>query len=417
MQFEERVIKAVELLWVTQDKDLAEEAKELLKAAAREGNADANYFLARCYAGPSYINKAYGFQEDIKMAEQYLEKSLELGSTIGMIGARRFEQFRPYKGTLIYPPYNSNREIWDAIIELSRQEVNAVTLFCKYLVGNAYYYGDIVEMVGFPEDEIDEETKKAFMLEAARNYEECLRQGGTFAAGNLIQIYESGEVLPKDSLKVIKYKEMAADLNVGKYQVDVGDYYLDSDVDKAEDYYIRAEKNKIALGFSRRMKLYSFGGKRPRDLIKAVEIANAGLELEPEHPGLHNYLGEIYFYGGDGIEVDYYKAIRHFEQAYVKNNWCADLLGICCLRGWGTDINFERAKSLFLEKPSSRLCLLGLGEIYCFGLGVNQDIAKGMDYLDKKSSEEASVDMKSYFKKSLLGKWKQVKDYQPFSYK
>lgn len=417
MQFDERVVKAVEILWITQNKEQGNDAKELLKEAAREGNKEANYFLARCYAGPSYINKAFGFEEDDKMAHQYLEKSLELGSPIGMMGARRFGEFRPYKGTFIYPPYNSNREVWDAVIEISKEETNAITMFCKYMLGNAYYYGDVVELSEYPKEELDEKAVVAFMLEAVKYYEECLREGGGFVSGNLIQIFESGDYLPKDPARVLKYKEMAANLNVGKYMVDVGDAYLDTDVDKAEKYYEKAAEHGFALGYSRRMRLYSFGGKRERNLKLAVELAQKGLELEPEHPGLHNYLGEIYFYGGDGIDVDYFRAVEHFEKAYTRNNWCADLLGMCNLRGWGMDVNYERARSLFLEKPSLRLSLLGLGEIYCFGLGVNQDIAKGMEYVDKKSTEPAAVDIKSYFKKSLLGKWKQIKDYNGFSYK
>lgn len=418
MQFDERVIKAVEILWITQNRAKSNEARELLKEAARDGNAEANFFLARCYAGPSYVNKAYEFPEDDTLAGQYLEKSLELGSPLGMVGARRFSGFRPYKGSYIYPPYTSNREVWEAIKAVANQDTNSVTVFCKYMIGNAYYYGDVIELSEFPEEQVDETAVVAFLLEAARFYEECLREGGGFASGNLIHIYESGEYIPKDPAKVLKYKEMAANLNVGKYMVDVGDYYLETDVDKAEHYFAKAAENGFALGYSRRMRLYSFNGKRPRNLKKAVEIGMEGLAMDPEHPGLHNYLGEIYFHGGDGIDVDYQRAVEHFEKAYTRNNWCVDLLGICNLRGWGTPVNYERARSLFLEKPSLRLSLLGLGEIYCFGLGVHQDIAKGMEYLDKKLVEDTADEMKKYFKKSIFGgKWKQIEDYKGFNYK
>lgn len=418
MQFDERVVKAVETLWITQKKEEANEAREQLKEAAREGNAEANYFLARCYAGPSFVNKAYGFDADDKMAYQYLEKSMELGSPLGMMGARWFSDFRPYKGSYVYPPYNSDREIWDAIIDIGNEQINSVTIFCKYMIGNAYYYGDVVELSEFPAEQVEEETVKAFMLEAANYYEDCLRAGGGFAAGNLINIFENGNYIPKDPARVMKYKEMAADLNVGKYMIDVGDAYLETDVDKAEGYYTKAGELGYALGFSKKMKLYTFGGKRETDIKKAMEIGEKGLEIDPEQPGIHNYLGEIYFRGGEGVEVDYYKAVEYFERAYTRNNWCADLLGTCNLRGWGTEVNYERARSLFLEKPSAKLSLLGLGEIYCFGLGVNQDIAKGMEYLDKKSADMEAEEMKSYFKKGLFGgKWKQIKDYKGFNYK
>lgn len=59
------------------------------------------------------------------------------------------------------------------------------------------------------------------------------------------------------------------------------------------------------------------------------------------------------------------------------------MLGTCYLKGWGTSIDYEAARNEFLVYPAEELSAIGLGEIYCFGLGVKQNIRTGMEYLDK----------------------------------
>ena len=51
MTFDERVSKAIDIIYVNKEFNRAQEALELLQSAADEGDADAYYFLVRCYAG------------------------------------------------------------------------------------------------------------------------------------------------------------------------------------------------------------------------------------------------------------------------------------------------------------------------------------------------------------------------------
>ena len=62
----------------------------------------------------------------------------------------------------------------------------------------------------------------------------------------------------------------------------------------------------------------------------------------------------------------------------------------------------EAIRAALLEE----LCIIGLGEIYAYGLGVPQDIKRGMEYWNKLPQDERVLEHKQNFKKTLFG-WKQ----------
>ena len=84
------------------------------------------------------------------------------------------------------------------------------------------------------------------------------------------------------------------------------------------------------------------------------------------------------------------------------------MLGHCYLKGLGTEVNYQAAFEQFSVNDRKELCALGLGEMYCFGLGVKQNIFKGMDYLSLYPKHPRVAEIKSHFKRTLFG-WKQIK--------
>lgn len=150
-----------------------------------------------------------------------------------------------------------------------------------------------------------------------------------------------------------------------------------------------------------------YDGAFPMDLKKAVSLLMEGFGKDPDNTGLTNNLGYIYYRGGEGVERDYEKAVKYFEMSIKRNDWCSDMLGTCYLNGFGTSKDYVKAKELFLKYPGEELSAIGLGKIYCYGLGTKQDIKKGMEYLDKFSENKEGQEIKSHFKKSLFG-WKQI---------
>lgn len=403
-QLNEKVEQAVKILWGKVDPEKGAEAKKWLEEAVEEGDGDACFYLARCYFGKCFINPAFGFEENDPKGEAILEKGLERGSAIAMFGARRVGGFKPARNTFVYPPYNSDKEIWDAV----EQKAETGSAFCKLMLANAYYFGDVIEMKGIPENEIDANMVQGFMLEAAYLYEQCLDKGLAFGANNLVQIFKKGEYgIPQDMEKVHEIEQKAADLNIADFETAVGIRYLDTDVNKAEEYLLRGAKHGDSYAYLKLLRFYSYGGHGTQDLRKAMSYGKKGLEMDPDQVGFCNYLGEIYYYGGDGMEPDYARAVEHFERVISENNWSAGMLGTCYLKGLGTAKDVKKAYEMFQKRDEDELCDIGLGEIYCYGLNGEQNIKAGMQYLNKYPNNERAQEIKSHFKKTLFG-WKQI---------
>ena len=82
------------------------------------------------------------------------------------------------------------------------------------------------------------------------------------------------------------------------------------------------------------------------------------------------------------------------------------MLGICYLFGHGCQKDPQRALMLFQEVDySTDLLNYGLGTIYSEGLGVPQDIKKGVEYFQKCKNYAPAQEAMLKFKKTLFGKW------------
>lgn len=401
--FDERVTFAVNALWVhvvSKENGLA--AKKKLEEAVADGDADACFFLGRCYLGPQFVNPLFGFEEDEARGKEYFQMSLERGSAIGMFATRRLAGFKPRTGSFVNPPYTSVKEIWDAVEDLA----NHGDLFCKYMLANAYYYGDVVELLKIPLS--SQADVRSLMEKAIELYEECIQGGMGIAIGNLIQIITSGDYgIPVQKERANQLRQIGADLKIGRYELQVAEACEKTDPAKAEEYFARAAEHGEVQGYYKLGRLYTFEGTKPRDLSLAKHYFEQALKLNPQAIGAMNRLGEIYFYGGEGVAPDYAKAAAYFMQTITSVDWCSDMLGTCYLKGWGVEKNYVKAKELFSIYPGECLSAIGLGEIYAYGLGVPVDVKKAMTYWDKFPQHPRVLENKSKFKKTLFG-WKQI---------
>ena len=190
---DERVEQAIYILWVNFEYKRANEAKALLEQAANEGVADAYYFLARLYAGSCYVDSHFKFEEDMDKCHEYLNLSIENGSAIGMFAARRFGYFYPRGGKMICEPYHSTQEIWDAVCCLAENG----EIFSQYLLANAYYYGDVIELLnidvsGFTEEQMNAQIR-VWLEKACVMYEDLIAKGLMMGVYNYIDIITSGD--------------------------------------------------------------------------------------------------------------------------------------------------------------------------------------------------------------------------------
>lgn len=403
--FDERVEFAVQNLWVIPNVEKSREARRMLEEAAAEGDGDACFFLARCYFGECFVDPRFGFEDDDAKGERWLQKGLERGSAVTMFGAMRVGGFKPDKGTFVYPPYGSLKEVWDEV----EQKAIAGQVFCKYMIANAYYYGDVINFLGMDSKEVKLADVVEFQTRAVSMYEGIIAAGSVLGISNLINIITSGDFgMPKNERRAKELQHIGAERGVAQFECMEGRNLEEAgNIEKAVEMYERAMEHNDSDACYRMGMLYTYNGKLPLDLRKAIECFSRGIELNEDATGCHNRLGEIYFYGGQDIEPDYAKAVGLFLKVRADNNWSADMLGTCYLKGWGVAQDYGAARKEFEVKPASCLCALGLGEIYAYGRGVKKDIKKAMGYWNLFPEHPRVIEYKSHFKKTLFG-WSEV---------
>ena len=82
------------------------------------------------------------------------------------------------------------------------------------------------------------------------------------------------------------------------------------------------------------------------------------------------------------------------------------MLGVCYLLGYGCTQNIQYGRQL-LERSAQSACRnFGLGMMYAEGLGVSENIAKGVEYLKAAGEYPPAKEALTHYKKSLFGVWR-----------
>ncbi len=105
---------------------------------------------------------------------------------------------------------------------------------------------------------------------------------------------------------------------------------------------------------------------------------------------------------------DYAKAFQLLSYAYNKGSkWGVFYLGKCYFYGLGTPQDYSRALQ-FLDEVDWNYWEADYlqGMIYARGLGVAEDIPKGVAYLQKAGNHQEAKEELLHYKKTLFGKWK-----------
>lgn len=401
---DERVEYAIEQLQLNPIQGDGQKAKAMLEEAANEDNGDACFFLGRCYLGECFVHPRFGFEENYDKGHEYFNKSIALGSAIGMFGTRRLSDFKPIGGSYIHAPYSSNKEVWDAVKDLAEKG----QVFCQYMLGNAYYYGDCIEMLEVPREKVNSALILAYQTKAIELFQKSIDNGLTMAIPNLLDIITSGDYgVPKDEKRANKLIKQGADLCHPYCECEYAQTLEAKNLSEAVRYYESSIEHGGTYAYYYLGKLYAPGGKLPQDTRKAISYFEKGIETETNWCGCMNQLGKLYFYGAEDLAPDYEKAFALFSEVREENDWCSDMMGHCYLKGLGTQVDYVAAREEFSIYSHKELSAIGLGEIYCYGLGVKQDIGQGMNYLSLFSSNPRVKEIKSHFKRTLFG-WKQL---------
>lgn len=365
--FDERVEFAIQNIWINPHSGKREESLAALRDAANLGDGDAFYFLGRCYLGKSFADPVLGLPDDRKFAFECFDKSLELESAVGMFATMHIEGYEPSQGTFIHPPYKSKREIWDKVYGMAM----AGEIFCQFLVANAYFYCDVADFLGITPESVGGEEMylrrvREWAAAAVGLYEGCVERGLGIAIPNLIDILSSGKHgVPIMKKRADKYKQIGADMGIGVCERMVGnDYRDDKRFEEAVAMYERAASHGDGYAYYCLGKLFTFKGALRMDLKRAADYFEKGIAAYPNDKGLCNLLGEIRFRGGQGLACDFPKAFALLDNAYRNGStWGSDMLGMCYLKGLGTEVDLEMARWMFELNPKKRFAVWGLEEL------------------------------------------------------
>lgn len=365
--FDERVEFAINNIWLNPHSGKREEALAQLRSAANIGDGDAFYFLGRCYLGKNFADPALGLPDDRQFAFECFDQSLKFESAVGMFATMHIEGYAPPDKTFIHPPYKSKREIWDKVYGMAMEG----EVFCRFLVANAYYYCNAADFLDItPESLGSDEAYRGMVREWAAAaiglYEDCISKGLGIAIPNLIDILSSGKNgVPLMKKRAEHYKKIGAAMGIGAYERMIGNEYRKSGMfNEALGMYERAVSHGDNYAYYYLGKLFTFRGALGVDLKKAVCCLEKGIAEYPDDKGFCNLLGEIYFRGGQGLACDFPKAFSLLYNAYKKGStWGSDMLGMCYLKGLGTDVDIDEAKRMFATAPEKRYAVWGMKEM------------------------------------------------------
>ena len=210
--FSDVVDKAIEDLYYCCDNDKAKAAADALLSAAKDGDGDACYFLSRCFSGSCYSWEYHPFEENEAAAYAMLHQAISLGSAAAVLGALRMDMLTPeFKESM---PFDSVKEAWDVIYEKAENGC----AFCQYMIGNAYYYLDIIEIEDHKES--DFANKGAWNVWKQQQIKQCLPwfeksfSGGMILAGrNYCHYYQygRGEYIPPEPEKEVSITRQGAE--------------------------------------------------------------------------------------------------------------------------------------------------------------------------------------------------------------
>lgn len=399
--FSDKTEEAIQLLYGQYDQAEFRRARQLLTQAADEGDADALHFLSRSIS-QGFIWAYTGIPQDLETAVNLMQKSVLQGSACGVLGALRLRgAFTPVLREQM--PFSSLREAFDIVLK----KAEGGHSFCQYMIGNAYFWGDMQEIEGL--DDMEAARRDAeWNAEAMQWFEKAILGGCHWAAINLLNYYEKGaNGVPQDMEKYNYWLKYCADAGSPEEQNRLGDdLYKKKEYELALRYYEQSAKlGQMEAWYSVGYQ-YQMGQGVAKDERYALTCYEKGAQAGM--PTAQYAAGTMY-YTGKGCDLDYARAYYYFDLAVQQGKKDAvPYLGECYLKGLGVERDYAKAKSLFEKTQDKVMSLNGLGDIYTEGKGVPEDIKTGVSYYQKAAGLGSQIGTGNVarFKKGLLGNWK-----------
>ena len=405
--FNDVVDKAIEDLYYCCDNDRAKAAADALLLAAKEGDGDACYFLSRCFSGSCYSWEYHPFEENEAAAYAMLRQAVSLGSAAAVLGALRMDMLTPELREIM--PFDSIQAAWEVIQEKAERGC----AFCQYMIGNTYYFLDMIEIKDLKEsDFLDRDAWndwKRWAMEQSIPWFERAFSGGMILAGrNYYQYYKygRGELIPPEPAKALEILRQGAEWGYPEWMHGYANYlaYTEEKHKEALPWALKAVEAGHLWACHIIGDIYWEGRAVERNYAYALECYEKTAAYGNDSYACRQ-LGFMYFLGL-GTAVDYARAVQYLERDVEPEYIRYDLLGICYLLGYGCQQDMARGKA-FLER-SRNTCYknYGLGILYARGLGVREDMEKGVEYLKAAGNYGPALEELKNYKKSLFGVWR-----------
>lgn len=385
--------------------DRGQEGLKLLMAASDAGDGDADCILARCFSGVQYVWSGHKFPEDEEKVNMLTRRSVLRGSAIGVLTAKRNGTLKP---ELIRQMPVSLKEAFQIVLE------KAMTgdAYCQYVIGCTYFWWDFLSIQDkgredFPTEEAFHEYMRENITQCEDWFWKSFRGGMYMAGNNLYTYYYKGDedyVAPQPEKTATIYRT-GAQIGYAVHQYfHAQNLEEEGRLEEAIEWYRRAAEGGQPGLWYKLGRFYEDGNTVARDLMQAAYYYERSAD-EGDVGGI-NRMG-MACYHGRGIPQDRARAFTYFRRAYeeMENDYGVDLLAHCYLEGWGTFPDYEKAYALAYKYKGEPLCQYILGRIYCEGLGVPEDIGKGVDFFKQAQGISEAVQELKKYKKTLFGKW------------
>ncbi|MCI9569616.1 MAG: sel1 repeat family protein [Lachnospiraceae bacterium] len=404
--FSDAVELSLRYLFYEMSSGRGQEAFQLLEQASNAGDGDATALLARCFCGYQYMWRGHGFPEDDRQATHLMHKAVEQGSALGVLLALRSGELSSSMRAKM--PFTNLKEAFDIVLKKAEQGEP----FCQYTVGNVYFWWDFLEIFGRDPFPGDRAASDAYMRENIAKCEgwflKSFQNGVYYAGNNLNRYYTQGDdrfIAPQPQ-KAEGIWRMGAEHGYPVHQyIYAKELHGAGQKEEAFQWFRQAAEGGEADAWFYVGLAYEEGKFVPKDCRYAVECYEKGIE-GAQNTGCFNRLGALY-YKGEEVEQDYEKAFPLLLRAYQDGStWGVFYLGKCCFYGLGTPRDFVKARE-FLEQVNwnNLETQYMLGTIYCQGLGVPEDIKRGVELLKKAESRQEARDELAKYKRTLFGKW------------
>lgn len=412
--FNETIDNAIDAIFYKHNIEKAHKALEDLKKLADKGDADAMYLIARCYGGRDFCWKYFNFPKNDALVYKYLKESIINGSAIGVIGSMRAGALTDELERKM--PFASIKEAWEQVYEKAKNG-NA---FCQNMIGNSYYWLDIIRINNIDSNSYDDKSwikfLRAMMKESIPWYEKAFENGVSFAGRNLITIYEEGEegIIEPEPHKAIEVEKLGAKLGYPEWKEKYGTRLIETDEDEkkgVELCRIAAEEGQ-KIGWYEVARAYQRGKAYPIDYKKSLEAAENGIDCVDDI-NCCEIAVELYLEEYEGIEKNYERAVYLLEKSKDTNrDSIIPKLAFCYLLGLGCPQNTDEAlnliKDLIEDDVDDKYLDHCIGVMFAEGIGFKKNIKKAIAFWQKNVDEENFSFSKyalNQYKRTWYGKW------------